>query len=102
MLFAHLGAAITDFSASTADQLRGWRKPAHPADGQCAKIGAITAKPNAQLPQLLLSTTSVHPNHIVCAPVADLRAGRTGINAVLHMFRRHSVVLVHNAPFDSG
>ena len=97
MLFAHLGAAITDFSASTADQLGGGRKPAHPADGQCAKIGAITAKPNAQLPQLLLST-GVHPNHIVRAPVADLRAGGTGINVVLHMFLRHSVVLVHNSP----
>jgi hypothetical protein len=101
MLFAHLSAAIADVRAGPAQQLGGWRKPAHPADGQGTKVGTIPAKPNAKLAQLFL-TASVRADHIVCAAIAQLRAGRTDIDAVLHMFIERSVVLVHNPPLPVG
>jgi hypothetical protein len=101
MLFAHLGAAITDVRTGSAQQLGGWRKLAHPADGQGTNVRTIPAKPNAKMPELFLAAT-VHADHIVRAAVAQLRTGRTGIDAVLRMFIDGTVVLVHNPPLPVG
>jgi hypothetical protein len=75
-------ASITDIGAGSAQQLGRRRKPAHPAYGQRAEIGAIPAKANAELSKFSI-IAAVHSNHIVGATIADLSASRTGINTVL-------------------
>jgi hypothetical protein len=98
MLFARLCATIADVGTGAADQFGRRRKSAHPSNGQGAKISTILAKSNAKLLKLLV-VASVHPDHIVGAAVAYLRAGGTGIDTVLQMFGQRSVVLVHNPPW---
>src|SRR5688572_16405086 len=98
VLLTHARAPIADIGAGSTQQLGRRRKPAHPADGQGAEIGAIPAKTNAEFSKLSV-VTAIHSDHIIGAPIADLRASRTRIDTVLQVWMWRVIVVVHNAPF---
>jgi hypothetical protein len=98
VLLTHARAPIADIGAGSTQQLGRRRKPAHPADGQCAEIGAIPAKTNAEFSKLSV-LAALHSDHIIGAAIADLSAGRTGIDTVLQVWMWGVIMMVHNAPF---
>jgi hypothetical protein len=98
VLLTHARAPIADIGAGSTQQLGRRRKPAHPADGQGAEIGAIPAKTNAELSKLSV-LAALHSDHIIGAAIADLSAGRTGIDTVLQVWMWGVIMMVHNAPF---
>jgi hypothetical protein len=98
VLLTHARAPIADIGTGSTQQLGRRRKPAHPADGQGAEIGAIPAKTNAELSKLSV-LAALHSDHIIGAAIADLSAGRTGIDTVLQVWMWGVIMMVHNAPF---
>jgi hypothetical protein len=62
------------------------------------EIGAIPAKTNAELSKLSV-LAALHSDHIIGAAIADLSAGRTGIDTVLQVWMWGVIMMVHNAPF---
>ena len=98
VLLTHARAPIADIGAGSTQHLGRRRKPAHPANGQCTEIGAIPAKTNAELSKLPV-LAALHPDHIIGAAIADLSAGRTGIDTVLQVRMWGVIMMVHNVPF---
>lgn len=101
VLLTHARAPIADIGAGSTQHLGRRRKPAHPADGQGAEIGAIPAKTNAELSKLSV-VTALHSDHIIGAAIADLSAGRTGIDTMLQVWMWGVIMMVHNAPFGEN
>lgn len=97
MFFAHHGALLTYIGAETAQFLGQWGDPAHPTTGHPADIPAFSAKADTPFHQLRV-TLVFHPNHVVAAFLANLRATKTCGDTVFPFLCQRSLILMHGAP----
>jgi hypothetical protein len=97
MLLAHAGTPVAQLGTGPTQQFGRRRKSAHPPGRERAKIRAILAQPDAELLKLFVAAP-FHPDHVVGATVADLCAGRAGIETVLHVCGHCVIVMMHKAP----
>lgn len=73
MLFAEPGAELTHFCTERTDPDAKGRVPAHPLRRQEADVRAVTAESDAP-DDHVIGFFMPHPDHVVCAGVAVVRA----------------------------
>lgn len=73
LLFAEPGAELTHFCTECADPDAKGRVPAHPLRRQEADVRAVTAESDAP-DDHVIGFFMPHPDHVVCAGVAVVRA----------------------------
>lgn len=88
------GMALADFRTLLADVgteltqgIEPTRVPTHPAGAESTNVAAITAKPRTLCHEFVTMMLG-HADHVVCAIFTGLRAGETGIDAVLLLLRQ--------------
>ena len=87
MAFADFRTLIADLGTELAKGFKTSRVPAHPAGAENADVTTVAAQART-LCHEFVSMVLCHADHVVCAGLAGLSAGETGINTVLLLLRQ--------------
>ena len=94
VLFAHLRAGVANIRAKATELFRKLGHSAHPLCRQRTDIGAFTTEANTAGHEIHIMSPRLHPDHVVAALIADLRAGPAGSNTFFHLVG-HLMLVVH-------